>query len=102
MLALEEAVAAIELARQQNYDMAAYGGVSYPAVPSLLVSRSQTKIQLGMFHEAESDCLEALRLLVPESSDADANYVEPVKISALDRLSRIYRSLGEVPLRSEE
>ena len=102
MLALEEAVAAIELARQQNYDMAAYGGVSYPAVPSMLISRAQSKIQLGMFHEAESDCLEALRLLVPESSDADANYIEPVKISALDRLSRIYRSLGEFPLAIEK
>lgn len=59
-------------------------------------------MQLGMLREAESDCLEALRMLEQETSHADANYREPVKIAALDRLSKVYRSLGELPLAIEK
>ncbi len=101
--ALEEADAAIELAPLQKYDMAAYGGVFYPAVPSMLIGRAHSKVQLGMLREAESDYREALRLLEQEaSSQADANYLEPVKISALEGLSGIYRSWGEYPLAIEK
>ncbi len=61
--AMEEADAAITLARRQAYDMSAYGGSFHPAVPSMLIARAQSKIQLGMLREAESDCLEAIVLL---------------------------------------
>src|SRR5206468_383658 len=61
--ALVDADSAVELARLQNHDMAAYGGWFFPAVPFMLVERSRSKSQLGMHREAESDCLEALRLL---------------------------------------
>jgi tetratricopeptide (TPR) repeat protein len=80
----------------------AYGGPFYPAVPFMLIARAKSKIQLGMLREAESDCLEALRLLEEETSHTNGNFTEPVKIPALDRLSRIYRSLGEFPLAIEK
>src|SRR5262249_42970611 len=83
-------------------DMAAYGGGFLPAIPSMMIERAQSKIQLGMLREAESDCLEAIRLLEEDGPRGDPNYIEPVRIAALDRLSRIYRSLGEVPLAIEE
>lgn len=95
--AVEEADAAITLARRQAYDMSAYGGSFHPAVPSMLIALAQSKIQLGMLREAESDSLEALRLLEHETSQTNANYLEPVKIAALDRLSKIYGALGEYP-----
>src|SRR5262249_13462032 len=82
--------------------MTTCGGQFHPAVGSMLIARAQSKIQLGMPHEGENDCLEALRLLEQETSPGDANYVEPVKIAALDRLARIYRALGEFPLAIEE
>ena len=55
--AIKEADIAIELARRQTYDMSAYGGSFHPAVPTMLIARAYSKIQLGMLREAESDCL---------------------------------------------
>ncbi|MGH9426019.1 MAG: hypothetical protein ACRD2L_06930, partial [Terriglobia bacterium] len=66
--ALEAVNSAIELARRQEYDMAVYGRGFFPAVPWMLNERAQSKMQLGMLREAESDCLEALQLLEQESS----------------------------------
>jgi hypothetical protein len=55
--ALEEADAAIKLARLQTYDMAAYGGFFYgayggpfyPAVPFMLIARAKSKIHWECF-----------------------------------------------------
>lgn len=99
--AVREADLAIDLAQNQEYDMSAYGGRFGPAVPTMLIQRAHSKIQLGMLREAESDCLDALRLIERKNSGAEANYFESLKLPALDRLSRIYRSLGEYPLAIE-
>lgn len=96
--ALETINATVELARPFKYDMSAYGGTFCPAIPWMLNERAQSKLQLGMLREAEEDCHEALRLLEQEGSQMDANYLEPTRIAALDRLSRVYRALGEIPL----
>ena len=100
--ALVDAESAIQLARAQYQDMAAYGGWFFPSVPFMLIERSKSKSQLGMHREAETDCLEALRLLEQEVPNSDANYPELVRVFALRRLSEIYKSMGEYPLAVEK